>query len=76
MMASQQLRLIYRVLGLEQLHHGDLGRAINSGRWRSPRVPGPGGGGSGDLIVGFIVGQTHFKFNKSIKLYGVKLLDI
>jgi hypothetical protein len=39
-------------------------------------VPGPGGGGSGDLIVGFIVGQTHFKFNKSIKLYGVKLLDI
>jgi hypothetical protein len=22
-------------------------------------------------IVGFIVGQAHFKFNKSIKLYGV-----
>jgi hypothetical protein len=23
------------------------------------------------VTVGFIVGQTHFKFNKSIKFYGV-----
>jgi len=38
----------YRVLGLEQLHHGDLGPATAAG---GDHRGVPGGGGSGDLIT-------------------------